>query len=344
MCITAGLALWYLIHPNPKFTSSSEKYFLPDTINIVNTNLPYHEKIIPNNASSADATSIDKKVETSVDKPIFVQRSQTLQSKSTHSDFKDNRKTLIIQAGNNRDSKILKNEDFKAQKYLLTDEINFSKDFHIITDRYTLTKGEDWLVTRAIGHVASLSRKLFFWDWDISKGPDYNISRSTLAMLEKNKSLDGLTVRLGYNEALYDFHRLFHDPQVKKRNNWFFRATFGFCSTFGKEIWAELGRGDYYNPWTQTAVVYSNVESIAAHELGHHQDFHRFKTDAWYSMARALLPVTLYQEWKASTNARDDMLANYDKGQFNRYLLPAFFTYLLFSYNSLKRLVKKIKE
>lgn len=230
-------------------------------------------------------------------------------------------------------------EKQELEKIVKTDDIDFSGDFSIETDRYTLVKGDDWLPSRILGHVASLPTKLYFWDWNAGIGLDEDRTRAVLSMLENNENIKDLTVRINHNEPIYDCYRLFGDENVAERNNFFARALLGVPSSIFGELFSELRRGDYYNPMNQTAVLYSNIESVSAHEIGHHQDFQRFDSDWEYSMARAFPPATLYQEWQASQNAKGSLESS-DKWQFNRYLLPAFFTYLLAGYALSKRVLK----
>ena len=158
---------------------------------------------------------------------------------------------------------------------LISDEIDFSSDFEIETDRYTLVKKRDWIVNQAIGRVLSVPTRAFFWDWEVARGPDADRSRAALSILESEEGIDGLTVRLNHNSAWKDYHRLFAEDQLEERNPWFFRATIGSMD-FLSEITAEFFRPDYYNPMTRTVVAYSNVESILSHEIGHHKDYQRF--------------------------------------------------------------------
>jgi len=233
----------------------------------------------------------------------------------------------------------------KLEKIIKTKDIPFDKHFYIKTDRYTLTKNQDWLPSRIIGHIGSLPSKLLFWDWDMGLGPDGDRARAALSMFENKNNLKNITIRLNYNEPLYDAYRLFTEPALTKRNPFLARATLGLLSTLGGELFAELSRGDYYNPYTHTAVNYSNVEAIFAHEVGHAKDFKRFNKDWIYSLCRAIPPVMLYQEAKASLNVKE-LLSPDDSNQFYRYLVPAFMTYVLGMASKMirRRIMKKQSE
>ena len=225
------------------------------------------------------------------------------------------------------------------EKYVYTDNVDFSQDFYLETERYRIEKDKDWAPTRALGHVGSLPMKLMFWDWNIGLGLDEKRSRAVVSILENNKEIDNITVRINHNKFFKDMYRLFRDDRVAERNSWLARGTVGVLFTF-PELFAELRRGDYYNPMTQTAIVYSNLESISGHEIGHHQDFQRFDSDWAYGLSRSFPPAMLYQEWQASQNSLQSLEAP-DHWQFSRFLLPAFFTYCMGSYFGSKVLLQK---
>ena len=92
----------------------------------------------------------------------------------------------------------------------------------------------------------------------------------------------------------------------------------------------------------QTVVLYSNIESVSGHELGHHKDFQRFDSDWEYGLANAFPPVKIYKEWQASQNAKK-LLNTADKWQFERYLLPALFTYIMGGFYASKKIVQQLK-
>lgn len=217
------------------------------------------------------------------------------------------------------------------QRSIDLSSVDLSGEFEIVTDRYRIIKEKDFIGSRLIGHLASIPMKLYYWDGDIGWGLDENRTKSVISMLEANKDISGLTVRINNNGVLQDTCRLFFDEEVCERNNFIARVAIGIPTTFFGEMFSELRRGDYYNPMTQTVVLYSDVSAISAHEIGHHQDFERFDSDWWYVLSRGFPPAMLYQEAQASLNARE-LIDPKDDYQFVRHLLPGFATYLLASY------------
>lgn len=232
------------------------------------------------------------------------------------------------------------------QMVINPEDIDFSEYFEVKTDRYRLVKSDDWLPSRLLGHFGSLFAKLIFLDSNIGWGLDENRSRAVLSMLEKDEEIKDLTVRINHTEAFYDTYRMFTEEKLTERNNILARATIGLFDFVKDELWAEFFRGDYYNPMTKTVVVYSNVESISAHEIGHHKDFSFFTSDWEYSLTGMLPPGLLYIEAQASLNARD-LLHEDQQSQFYRYLIPAFLTYLfggLLATGSILKHLNKEKE
>lgn len=231
-----------------------------------------------------------------------------------------------------------------VENKIKTADIDFSKHFYIRTDRYTLSRNQDWLPSRIIGHISCLPGKLLFWDWNVGWGPDNERSRAALSMLENNKEIKDLTVRINHNEFFKDTYRMFTEKKLTERNGFIPRATFGILTSAMGSLMAELGRGDYYNPITSTVVNYSNIESFLAHELGHHKDYKRFDRDWIYSLTRPFPPVMLYQEGAASYYAKEGIVSKDDGNQIYRYLLPAFITYLIGAVRTTRKIKNLIKK
>ena len=250
----------------------------------------------------------------------------------------------------NKSKKILEGSK-KEVKVVKIKDIPFKDDFKIKTDRYQLIRDTDWFPSRLVWHTVSCISKLLFWDEQIWWWLDEKRTKAVLSMLEQNKDIQNLTVRVNHNEWFYDWYRMMFHKDLREENPFLYRLIKWSWDTAIDEIWAEFWRGDYYNALTRTVVLYSNIESIAAHELGHHVDFDKFPKEMkmndplarWiYDGSRYFPPVMLYQEWQASKNAKA-LMSKEDEYQFRRYLIPAFYTYLLsvifiiFSYFSQKR-------
>ena len=93
-------------------------------------------------------------------------------------------------------------------------------------------------------------------------------------------------------------------------------------------------------PLPITVVLFSNIESVSGHEIGHHQDYQRFDSDWKYGLAGFLYPVKLHKEWQASQNSKK-LLSAEDQWQFNRFLLPAFLTYLIGGFYVSRKLLQR---
>jgi len=137
--------------------------------------------------------------------------------------------------------------------------------------------------------------------------------------------LKNTTVRIGHNKVLRDVSRLFKDEKLKDISL-LGRIFLGIPTTLFGGLYSKLTRADYYNPFTKTAVIYSDVPAIAVHELAHAKDYQNVGAPTLYSLFRNTGIGALYQEAKASI-----MAYKYLKGKEHtgRYLIPAFATYIL---------------
>jgi hypothetical protein len=105
-------------------------------------------------------------------------------------------------------------------------------------------------------------------------------------------------------------------------------------------ISAALGRADHYDPFAHSVTSFISDPAIEAHELGHAKDFQERKLKTLYTLARALPPVMLAQEYEASRRAVPYLIAKMDAegvpkdkqreviSSVNRKLGAAFGSYL----------------
>lgn len=209
--------------------------------------------------------------------------------------------------------------------------------------KYTIIEDKDFFLFRGIGYIGSLPIKAFLMSWNMNNYVKPDTKKSIETLLENDPDIDGLTVRLNHTRPFGDVWRLFTEKQLRERNNILARIFFGMPTTLLGEFFAKFTRSDYYNPYTKVAVLYSNVEAVAKHEIGHHRDFTRFNRDWIYSLSRILPPVMLYQEWKASKYAKWT-LEEQNRYQFGRYLTPAYATYLFATTLSMIKLLIWLKK
>ncbi len=191
-----------------------------------------------------------------------------------------------------------------------------------------IIEDKDFPLWRILGYIGSLPTKAFFMSWEVSNYVKPKTKKSIEDILKRDSKIKGLTVRLNHTNPIKDTKRLFTEKQLKERNSLLFRIFLGIPTTILGGFLAKLRRSDHYNPFTKTVIVYSNIEAIAKHEIGHHRDFMRFSEDGVYSVARIFPPITLYQEWRASKYAKWT-LRKKTRNQFGRFLIPAYVTYIL---------------
>ncbi len=169
--------------------------------------------------------------------------------------------------------------------------------------RRQVERGRPNIVIDTLGNILAWFPKLLFFD---SRFDNHAISEHTEAYvveyLDGHQQTAGETmVRLNQYAPHKDFKRLFKNRKVA----WPYRILLGIPA----ELFETLapGRlfpwGDYYNPWSDTAHLYSDHPAIALHELGHSYDINRRRHKGTYAAVRIIPFVDLYQEYQASAHA-----------------------------------------
>lgn len=193
----------------------------------------------------------------------------------------------------------------------------------------------DWL-----GNFFGAFSKLILWNWKVER---HNIQPETEKAVADylnahTSEIGDVSVQLNRYAPQESWKRLFSNKGVK----WPYRYTFGFLSVlFLDTIFAgRVFGGDRYDPFTHTVHLYSDLPSIALHELGHAHDFALRRYRGSYALFRIIPFADLYQEYHASHEAFDYVREEKMTGtelEAYKVLYPAYGTYAggyLFRYGS----------
>ena len=188
-------------------------------------------------------------------------------------------------------------------------------------------------IVDALGHcVFSLPTKLILWNW---RACNHHISPETAAVvadyLEVNQ-LAKVKVRFNQYSPGGEWQRLVENSDVAPG----YRYTLGVLwwvvyTVLPDRLFAGLIMTDYYNPFTNTVNVYSDLPVVALHEGGHAKDFGRVTHKGTYALGRILIPIELMQEYIASEDAISWCLATNNREMERsayKLLYPAFGTYV----------------
>lgn len=181
-------------------------------------------------------------------------------------------------------------------------------------------------VLDTVGWVIGIPDKILLWDRRVNR---HKISESTLEATTDYLAANNLPhvkVRANQYAPLEDLGRL----QKNKTVAWPYRYTLGVLSVAGEAfVPGRLFGGDHFNPFTQTVHLYSDVPSIALHEVAHAKDFTRRTYQGTYALAYTVFPL-----WHETLASQDVFSHLYQQGnrdaiiEANRILYPAYATYV----------------
>jgi len=184
----------------------------------------------------------------------------------------------------------------------------------------------------AVANVLAILPKILLWNWRFA---NHSISATTEQKLEEYLDAKELPAfeetryQLNQYAPVSDLRRLVHNHQVA----WPYRLLLGTPITLVTDVLLP-GRifpwGDYFNPFTNTVHLYSDLPPVALHEAGHAYDFATRRYKGTYAAIRLIPFVDLYQEYKASDYAIQYFIDTHDqKNELAAYkiLWPAYGTY-----------------
>lgn len=153
--------------------------------------------------------------------------------------------------------------------------------------------GEPNKAIDSIGWFLGIPNKLLLWD---RRADNHDVSEETVdsaAGYLATNEVDGVMIRVNQYDPVGEWHRLAEN----KRINPVWRATLGSLYTVGYTIApGRLLGGDWYNPYTDTVHVYSDVPALAMEQVAQAKDTHDRDHPGLYSAVRVLPLVGLVHE------------------------------------------------
>jgi hypothetical protein len=163
--------------------------------------------------------------------------------------------------------------------------------------------------------------------------------------LKKDPRLKNTLVRLNYADPVDDLKRV-----IQNRDNIPLPLAIPLFTTLLKPLTHLGGKPNYYDPFTDTVTVSTNIPEILHHELGHARDFNdpnRSRKARIYGMLlqnlantmehiplagktiASTIPVNQYLETRANNEALSGLKTPEDRKKFRRRAWPARSTYIL---------------
>lgn len=196
-----------------------------------------------------------------------------------------------------------------------------------------LTRGAAIPPIDFLGNILALPDKLVLWNWRFD---NHSISPATERKLtayldaRNRPAFEESTYRLNQYAPMDDLHALVKNHHMA----WPYRLLLGLPVTLLTDVLLP-GRifpwGDYFNPYTNTAHLYSDDPTIALHEAGHAYDYADFPYKGTYALIRMVPLMDLYQEKCATSEAIDYLIETGDRElEYHAYrtLWPAYGTYI----------------
>jgi hypothetical protein len=172
-------------------------------------------------------------------------------------------------------------------------------------------RGQPHVVVDAVGWVWGIPSRILLWDWDVKS---HHISVETEQHLRQYVAvnrLDDVKVRLNQYDPGGEWQRLAHNDRVGA--GW--RYTVGALTTLGYTVFpGRIFAIDYYNPFTNTVNVYSDVPALGMKEVAYAGDVIDRDLPGTYAFSQMIPGVNLVHEtittrevldYVAATGSRD---------------------------------------
>ncbi len=163
-------------------------------------------------------------------------------------------------------------------------------------DFIEVERGKPRPIIDGIGWVTGIPSKLLLWD---RRADNHDVSKDTETKVVgylTDKEIEGVKVRVNQYDPLGEWKRLRENDRVGA--GW--RYTVGGVYTLGYTlIPGRLLGSDWYNPYTDTIHLYSDIPALAMEQAAYAEDVHSRERPGGYATAQALPLVSLQHETKS---------------------------------------------
>lgn len=153
--------------------------------------------------------------------------------------------------------------------------------------------GDPREVVDNLGWLFGVPKKLLLWD---RRADNHDVSPATVdeaADFLVENEVDGVLIRVNQHDPVGEWRRLQQNDRVGLP----WRATVGALYTLGYTVLpGRLFGGDWYNPYTDTVHVYSDLEPLALEQAAHAKDVHDRDHPGFYAAVRMVPFVGLVHE------------------------------------------------
>lgn len=159
-------------------------------------------------------------------------------------------------------------------------------------------RGRPNAVVDGIGWVAGIPNKLAIWD---SRADNHDVSPKTeraVARYAKRRGLNGTLLRVNQYDPIGEWERLTANDRVSP--GW--RYTFGTYNHLKYVLVpGRIFGGDWYNPYTDTTHIYSDIAPLAISRTAYGKDIREQDLPGTYAVTQEIPFVSLISTTKANT-------------------------------------------
>lgn len=170
--------------------------------------------------------------------------------------------------------------------------------------------GQPNFVIDGVGWVLGIPKKIILWN---IKADNHNVSPETglaVANYLNRNGMGSTKVRVNQYNPRDEWRRLRANDRVSP--GW--RYSFGAIVWVGETILpGRILGGDYYNPFTDTVNIYSDIPGVAIHEGAYAVDNHHRAYPGTYGVLQFIAPLNIGHEWNAVERSMD-YVATYGNG------------------------------